>query len=201
MLLLLRVMTSLYPLMLRRRSGVVSKHEPGVKIMQRAREIRRKGEWNGVAVDTVVLGYDDRYRRRMAMTGTDGLDFVLDMPKAAVLADGDALVLDDGCLVAVRAAAEPLLEITCADPVHLAKVAWHLGNRHLPTQIDGRRILIREDHVIADMVRGLGAEVNHVEAPFTPEGGAYSGGGHHHHNHDDDDYHGHTHHHAGHQHG
>ncbi|MGJ3258538.1 MAG: urease accessory protein UreE [Rhodospirillales bacterium] len=169
-------------------------------MMLHAREIRRQGEWDGIAIDTVVLGYDDRYRRRMTMTGTGGLTFVLDMPKAQVLADGDALVLDDGHLVAVKAAAEPLLEITCADPVHLAKIAWHLGNRHLPAQIDGQRILIREDHVIADMVRGLGAEVKHVEAPFTPEGGAYAGGGHRHHHGDDDD-HGHTHHHAGHRHG
>ena len=94
-----------------------------MKIMLRANEIRRKGAWDGVAVDTVVLCYDDRYRRRMTMTGTGGLDFVLDLPKAGVLADGDALVLSDGRLVAVKAAAEPLLEITCADPVHLAKVA------------------------------------------------------------------------------
>jgi len=170
--------------------------------MLRATDIKRKGTWDGIAVDTVVLGYDDRYRRRMAMTGTGGLEFVLDMPKAMVLADGDALVLSDGRLVAVKAACEPLLEITCADPVHLAKVAWHLGNRHLPTEIDGTRILIREDHVIADMVQGLGADVKHVDAPFTPEGGAYSGGGHHHHHeHDDDHPHGHDGHHHGHRHG
>jgi len=172
-----------------------------MSVMLRATDIKRKGTWDGIAVDTVVLGYDDRYRRRMAMTGTGGLDFVLDMASASVLADGDALVLTDGRLVAVKAACEPLLEITCADPVHLAKVAWHLGNRHLPTEIDGTRILIREDHVIADMVRGLGADVKHVDAPFTPEGGAYSGGGHHHHHHDDEDSDGHGHHHAGHNHG
>ena len=166
--------------------------------MLRATDIKRKGTWDGIAVDTVVLVYNDRYRRRMAMTGTGGLEFILDMAKASVLADGDALELTDGRLVAVKAAAEPLLEITCADPVHLARVAWHLGNRHLPTQIEGARILIREDHVIADMVRGLGADVKHVDAPFTPEGGAYSGGGHnHHHDHDDDDHA----HHAGHHHG
>jgi len=168
--------------------------------MLRTTDIKRKGTWDGIAVDTVLLGYDDRYRRRMAMTGTGGLSFVLDMASASVLADGDALVLSDGRLVAVKAAAEPLLEITCADPVHLARIAWHLGNRHLPTQIDGTRILIREDHVIADMVRGLGADVKHVDAPFTPEGGAYAGGGHHHH-HDDEDSYGHDHHHAGHHHG
>ena len=170
--------------------------------MLRAIEIKRKGTWDGIAVDTVVLGYDDRYRRRMAMTGTGGLEFVLDMASALVLADGDALVLNDGRMVAVKAAAEPLLEITCTNPVHLARVAWHLGNRHLPTEIDGNRILIREDHVIADMVRGLGADVRHVDAPFTPEGGAYAGGGHHHHHeHDDDQPHGNDGHHHGHRHG
>lgn len=170
--------------------------------MLRAIEIKRKGTWDGIAVDTVVLGYDDRYRRRMAMTGTGGLEFVLDMASALVLADGDALVLNDGRMVAVKAAAEPLLEITCTNPVHLARVAWHLGNRHLPTEIDGNRILIREDHVIADMVRGLGADVRHVDAPFTPEGGAYAGGGHHHnHEHDDDQPHGNDGHHHGHRHG
>ena len=170
--------------------------------MLRAIEIKRKGTWAGIAVDTVVLGYDDRYRRRMAMTGTGGLEFVLDMASALVLADGDALVLNDGRMVAVKAAAEPLLEITCTNPVHLARVAWHLGNRHLPTEIDGNRILIREDHVIADMVRGLGADVRHVDAPFTPEGGAYAGGGHHHnHEHDDDQPHGNDGHHHGHRHG
>ena len=170
--------------------------------MLRAIEIKRKGTWDGIAVDTVVLGYDDRYRRRMAMTGTGGLEFVLDLASALVLADGDALVLNDGRMVAVKAAAEPLLEITCTNPVHLARVAWHLGNRHLPTEIDGNRILIREDHVIADMVRGLGADVRHVDAPFTPEGGAYAGGGHHHHHeHDDDQPHGNDGHHHGHRHG
>jgi urease accessory protein len=167
--------------------------------MLRATDIKRKGAWDGIAVDTVVLDYDARYRRRMAMTGTGGLRFILDMEKAVVLADGDALVLDDGRLVTVKAAAEPLLEITCADPEHLARIAWHLGNRHLPAQIDGNRVLIREDHVIAEMVRGLGAEVRHVHVPFTPEGGAYAGGGHHHH-HDDDDGLNHGQH-AGHHHG
>jgi len=166
--------------------------------MQRATQIKRKGEWDGIAIDTVVLGFDDRYRRRMAMTGIGGLSFVLDMEKAVVLGDGDALVLDDGRRVAVKAAAEPLVEITCNDPEHLARIAWHLGNRHLPTQIDGNRVLIREDHVIQAMVQGLGAKTRLIDAPFQPEGGAYdqenatSHGHHHGHGHDHDD--GHHHH-------
>lgn len=150
--------------------------------MATATTIKRAGDWSGPAADTVVLTYHDRHRRRLAMTGVGGLTFVLDLEKATVLQDGDALPLDDGRLVAVKAATEPLLEITCGDPEHLARIAWHLGNRHLPAQIDGTRILIRDDHVIAEMVRGLGADANQIDAPFTPEGGAYGegGGGHHH---------------------
>ena len=164
--------------------------------MLRATGIKRMGEWEGVAIDTVVLCFDDRYRRRMLMTGTGGLDFLLDMEKTLVLCDGDALVLGDGKLVAVKAAAEPLLEITCADPEHLARIAWHLGNRHLPAEIDGTCILIREDHVIDAMVQGLGATTRHVNVPFQPEGGAYetedaSG---HSHGHGGDHEHGHHHH-------
>lgn len=165
--------------------------------MQRATSIKRKGEWDGIAIDTVVLSFDDRYRRRKAMTGIGGLSFVLDMEKTIVLGDGDALILDDGQRIAVKAAHEPLVEITCSNPEHLARIAWHLGNRHLPTQIDGNRILIREDHVIDAMVQGLGAKTRLIEAPFSPEGGAYdqetaSGHDHHHghdHSHDDGHHH------------
>jgi urease accessory protein len=95
-----------------------------------------------------------------------------------VLRGGDALVLEDGRLVEVVAAPEPLLEIRGADPQHLVRVAWHLGNRHLPTQIMPKGLRIRRDHVIEAMVRGLGARVIEIEAPFDPEGGAYAGGGH-----------------------
>jgi urease accessory protein len=158
--------------------------------MLRAVEVMPRGQWAGAAVDTVVLDYDDRHRRRMAMQGVNGLGFLLDLPKAAALADGDGLKLSDGRVVAVKAAAERLLEVTCADRLHMARVAWHLGNRHLPTVIEPGRLLIREDHVIAEMLRGLGAEVRAVEAPFHPEGGAYGEGrvhGHDHaHDHDDD---------------
>ena len=135
--------------------------------------------------DTVVLDFDARHRRRLAMRGDGGTEFLLDLPKAAALADGDGLVLEDGRVVLVRAAPEPLMEIACADHAHLVRVAWHLGNRHLPTELLGDRLRIRADHVIADMVRGLGATVTDMEAPFQPEGGAYGHGrvhdhGHHH---------------------
>jgi urease accessory protein len=172
----------------------------------RAIEVKRASSWSGDAVDSVVLGYDDRHRRRMAMTGTRGLSFVLDLSEAAFLRHGDALVLEDGRLVEVLAAPEPLLEIRCSDPLHLARLAWHLGNRHLPTQLFPKYLRIRRDHVIADMAVKLGARVIEIEGPFDPEGGAYEGSshahGHDHSYHDHDHHHGHGHSHShGHGHG
>jgi urease accessory protein len=109
------------------------------------------------------------------MQGARGLTFLLDLPEAAVLNHGDGLVLEDGRMVEVRAKPEPLLVVTARDMHHLARLAWHLGNRHVPAAIEPDRILIRPDHVIAEMLAGLGAEVSAVEAPFDPEGGAYAG--------------------------
>ena len=104
-----------------------------------------------------------------------------------MLRDGDALVLDDGRLVAVAAAPEDLLEVRGTAQIALPRLAWHLGNRHTPTAIEPDHILVRRDHVLADMLRRLGAEVREVNAPFDPEGGAYATGhsgqtshGHHH---------------------
>jgi urease accessory protein len=155
--------------------------------MLRAVSIERAGTWSGACADRVVLDFDQRHRRRIAMRGEGGLAFLLDLEETARLRHGDALVLEDGRRVAIAAAAEPLAEMRCDDVHHLIRVAWHLGNRHLPTMIDAERLLIRRDDVIEDMARGLGAAVAHVEAPFEPEGGAYAGGGHGHpHQHDDD---------------
>src|SRR3954470_20789898 len=103
--------------------------------MIRATQVRARHRWSEAPADTVVLDFDDRHRRRMAMTGTRGLEFLLDLENAAALRGGDALVLDDGRLIEVVAAAEPLAEIRGADPQQLVRIAWHLGNRHLPTQI------------------------------------------------------------------
>ncbi|HCS69549.1 MAG TPA: urease accessory protein UreE [Rhodospirillaceae bacterium] len=169
--------------------------------MLRATALRRKGDWSGAAADTVVLDFDHRHRRRMAMTGVNGLAFLLDLAEAEALADGDGLVLDDGRLVAVSAAAEPLAEVTCDDTDHLVRVAWHLGNRHLPTELLGDRLRIRRDHVIEDMLVKLGATVSHVSAPFNPEGGAYGHGRTHGHDHGDDHAHDHHHGHGSHSHG
>jgi urease accessory protein len=143
--------------------------------MIRAFAVMAHARWNGKPVaDTVVLNFDDRHRRRMAMTGTRGLDFLLDLEEAVALRGGDALVLEDGRLIEVVAAPEPLIEIRGADAAQLVRIAWHLGNRHLPTQITARGLRIRRDHVIEEMVRGLGGRVIEIEAPFDPEGGAYS---------------------------
>jgi urease accessory protein len=148
--------------------------------MIRAAEVRGQHGWTEAPADTVVLDFDDRHRRRMAMTGTRGLAFLLDLENAVALRGGDALVLEDGRLIEVVAAPEPLIEIRGSDPQHLVRLAWHLGNRHLPTQITARGLRIRRDHVIEAMVKGLGARVIEIEAPFDPEGGAYAGGGHDH---------------------
>ena len=160
--------------------------------MIRATEVKGQYRWTEAPADTVVLDFDDRHRRRMAMTGTRGLEFLLDLENATALRGGDALVLEDGRLIEVVAAAEPLLEIRGRDPSHLVRLAWHLGNRHLPTQIMAKGLRIRRDHVIEAMVNGLGARVIEIEAPFDPEGGAYAG-----HAHADEDA---AHHHAGHAH-
>src|SRR5579862_6515044 len=172
--------------------------------MIRATQVRGQYRWDEQPADTVVLDFDDRHRRRMAMTGTRGFEFLLDLENATALRGGDALVLEDGRLIEVVAAAEPLLEIRCTDPQHLVRLAWHLGNRHLPTQMTARALRIRRDHVIEDMVKGLGARVIEIEAPFDPEGGAYEGhahadgGAHDHalrdHGHDGHYRHGHDHH-------
>jgi urease accessory protein len=163
--------------------------------MIRATKVQGQHRWNEPAADTVVLDFDDRHRRRMAMTGTRGLEFLLDLENAVALRGGDALVLEDGRLIEVVAAPEPLIEIRGVDPLHLVRVAWHLGNRHLPTQIMAKGLRIRRDHVIEAMVKGLGARIIEIEAPFDPEGGAYAGGGH---AHAADD---HAHHHDAHDHG
>ena len=107
------------------------------------------------------------------MTGVGGLAFLLDLPEAAMLRGGDGLRLEDGRLVEVLAAPEPLAEIRAADALALMRVAWHLGNRHLPTEMTPKALRIRRDPVIEDMAKGLGARVAPVEAPFNPEGGAY----------------------------
>jgi urease accessory protein len=150
--------------------------------MKRASEIRPAGAWNEAsAVDCIALEAHDRRRRRIVLTAEHGTTFLLDLPRAAALRDGDGLVLDDGAVVRVSGSKEPLLEIRAADAQELARLAWHLGNRHVDVQIAGDALRIRRDHVIAEMLRGLGARLTPLEASFEPEAGAYA-----HHDHGDD---------------
>ena len=141
--------------------------------MKRGFAIRRAGLWNpAAALDRVVLDAGDRHRRRLVLKGERGTDFLLDLDEAVALRDGDGIVLDDGAMVLVAGEAEPLLEIAAPTPLGLIRLAWHLGNRHTDVQVVGDRLRIRHDHVLKEMVCGLGATVAQVEAPFDPESGA-----------------------------
>jgi urease accessory protein len=139
-----------------------------------ASAVKPRGSWYGTAADSVTLDFDERHRRRISMTGEKGLAFLLDLPEATHLRDGDGLVLGDGRIVEVRAKPEQLLEICGRDRRHLTQLAWHLGNRHLAAQIESERILIRRDHVIAHMLEHKGAILREVVEPFDPETGAYT---------------------------
>jgi urease accessory protein len=156
--------------------------------------------------DTVSLDHEGRHRRRVALKGEGGLDFLLDLDKAAVLNDGDAVKLEDGRLVEVKAAPQPLLEIRAENPLRLMRIAWHIGNRHTAAEITADAIYIEEDHVLAEMVRGQGGIATAVTRPFQPERGAYEhdcghdhGQSHQHGQHHDHD-HAHAHDHHGHKH-
>lgn len=135
----------------------------------------------------MVLDYDARFLRRKVLTCESGERLLVDLPNTTSLDHGGVLLLEGGGEVLVVAASEPLLEVT-AD--HLPQIAWHIGNRHTPCQIEDTRLLIQRDHVIRAMLDHLGATVREVEEPFTPEGGAYGHGRTHAHEH------GHTHHHG-----
>ena len=144
--------------------------------MRRAVAVIAKRSWPGTeTVGTVTLGFHDRHRRRVRMTDDGGADFLLDLPQAAVLKDGDGLTLEGGGYIQVRAASEAVADIAAGSPEHLARLAWHIGNRHVPVQVlPGGVLRILDDHVLVDMVRGLGAEVVRRRAPFSPEAGAYA---------------------------
>jgi urease accessory protein len=142
------------------------------------------GHWpQEKAAGSLTLDFDERHRRRFRLTADQGDDILLDLPQAIAMADGDGLQLEDGRWLKVQAAAEELVEIRHQDPIQLMRLAWHLGNRHLPTEIRDRVLLIRPDHVIEDMLRGFGADLKKVHSAFQPEGGAYGHGHHHKHHH------------------
>ena len=132
---------------------------------------------DALVIDRVVLDADERHRRRITLTGEGGTAFLLDLPHATALKDGDGLVLEDGAIVRVAGKPEPLVEIAAASAHDLARLAWHIGNRHTDVQVVGDKLRIRRDHVLEDMLRGLGARLTPIEAPFDPEHGAYA---HHH---------------------
>ncbi len=144
--------------------------------MHRASLHRPVGHWPAAeAAGTITLDFDTRHRRRIRLTTDKGEDVLLDLPQAVAMADGDGLRLEDGRWFRIAAAPEALTEIRAATPRALMRLAWHIGNRHLPAEIGEDVIRIRPDHVVEAMLRGLGGTVEHILAPFQPEGGAYGG--------------------------
>jgi urease accessory protein len=153
--------------------------------MLRAFDIEAAGTWDASRrLSSISLDFDRRCRRRIALEAADGTAFLLDLRQPRHLRDGDGIALETGGIIEVKAAAEPLLDISCADRDQLVRVAWHLGNRHIPTELRSDSLRIRADHVLADMARGLGAQVAAIDAAFDPESGAYAkvslAHGHHH---------------------
>ena len=167
--------------------------------MHHVASIIRVGQWNdSTAIDRVVLDADDRNRRRIVLTGEKGTKILLDLDKPVTLRDGDGLVLEDGSVVLVCGQPEELVEIRAISPREFVRLAWHLGNRHTDVQIVGERLRIRRDHVLEDMLRGLGATLSFLDAPFDPENGANAAGHGHAHGqaHGHSHAHGHDHHHG-----
>lgn len=137
-----------------------------------SQNIRQAGSWS-TAVQRCALTYEERFLRRKVLRLQDDSTVLVDLAQTTSLNDGDALELSDGQLIEIVAAEEELLEVTGPD---LTRLAWHIGNRHTPCQIDKNRLLIKHDHVIADMLKKIGATVRDVREPFKPEGGAYGHG-------------------------
>ena len=144
------------------------------KLVRARRVIPASSDERSQVTDVVELTYDERHRRRIRMTSIKGRAFLLDLPKAVALAEGDHLLLDDGSTVGVRAMPERVIDIRAESERRLTAIAWHLGNRHWPTQVLDGRLRIRFDPVLVDMVQGLGGIVAVLDAPFQPEGGAYA---------------------------
>ena len=169
--------------------------------MRNASTHRSAGHWPAEkAAGTLTLDFDSRHRRRIRLKTDYGEDVLLDLPKTVAMADGDGLQLDDGTWLRITAASESLVEVRHQDRHQLMRLAWHLGNRHLPTEIREGALRIRPDHVIEEMLQGFGGELDKIQAAFQPEGGAYGVNhdhnprdDHHHHKHDHGED---THHHA-----
>jgi len=142
--------------------------------LTRASRVLAPGGWLAAA-DTIALDYDGRRQRRRVLTAAGGLAFLLDLPRSTLLRDGDGLVLEDGRVVVVRAAAEALTEARAQSPEALTRAAWHLGNRHLPVEVRADALRLRPDPVIEDLLARLGLALRPIMAAFEPEGGAYQG--------------------------
>ena len=148
--------------------------------MMRAVAVLPAATWNpSAAVDTVLLDHDHRHRRRIALHTQSGAELLLDLPQAVRLRDGDGLALEGGGIVVVRARPEPLIEIDAHSTAALMRIAWHLGNRHVPVQVLDRCSRIRADQLFADLVKQLGTRATEIDAAFDPEAGAYAESHHH----------------------
>jgi urease accessory protein len=144
--------------------------------MHRVTAVKPAGQWNvSAAADRVVLDAGDRNRRRIVLKAEKGTELMLDFEKPVALRDGDGLALDDGSIVLVAGAPEALVEVAAHSALDTVRLAWHLGNRHTDVQIAGERLRIRRDHVLEEMLRGLGATLTPLEAAFDPEAAAPHG--------------------------
>jgi urease accessory protein len=147
--------------------------------MRRAIAVHARGQWaEESVVDRITLPFLDRHRRRIRLVADSGRPFLLDLARVQHLTDGDALELDNGSYIRVCAAAEPVIEIAAESCSDLIRIAWHIGNRHLPLQVADGRLRLRADHVIAEMAEGLGGYITWRDASFDPEIGAYAGAAH-----------------------
>jgi urease accessory protein len=142
-----------------------------MSLLNRATRVLPAGSWTGAA-DHIALDYDGRFLRRKRLCTAAGAEFLVDLPEVVNLTGGEAFALDDGRLIELRCGLEPVLSIAG----DLARLAWHIGNRHTPCQIEAARLVIRDDHVLEAMLRGLGARVEKRMEPFRPESGAYGMG-------------------------
>jgi urease accessory protein len=147
-----------------------------MSIQRRVLTIRPAGSFAAAdAIDRVVLDAGDRQRRRIVLTGEKGTRLLLDLEKPVTLRDGEGLVLEDGSIVVVAGQTESLVEVTAHAPLDLVRLAWHIGNRHTDIQFVEKAFRIRRDHVLEQMMTGLGANVTVIEAPFDPEPAAPHG--------------------------
>jgi urease accessory protein len=144
--------------------------------MHRVTAVKPAGQWNvSAAADRVVLDAGDRNRRRIVLKAERGTELMLEFEKPVSLRDGDGLALDDGSIVLVAGVPEALVEVAAHSALDTVRLAWHLGNRHTDVQIAGERLRIRRDHVLEEMLRGLGAALTPLEAAFDPEAAAPHG--------------------------